>query len=50
MHDKVFKSVAIIVAHPDDEMLWAGGEILDKPLRLSLQEKRRRKSNPFFKF
>jgi LmbE family N-acetylglucosaminyl deacetylase len=32
LHDKVFKSVAIIVAHPDDETLWAGGEILNNPL------------------
>lgn len=33
LHDKVFKSVAIIVAHPDDETLWAGGEMLNNPLR-----------------
>ncbi len=26
------KSVAIIVAHPDDETLWAGGTILNHPL------------------
>ena len=26
------KSVAIIVAHPDDEILWAGGAILTHPL------------------
>ena len=26
------KSVAIIVAHPDDETLWAGGTILSHPL------------------
>ena len=26
------KSVAIIVAHPDDEILWAGGTILNHPL------------------
>ena len=26
------KSVAIIVAHPDDETLWAGGAILSHPL------------------
>ncbi|MDP4292226.1 MAG: PIG-L family deacetylase [Bacteroidota bacterium] len=26
------KSVAIIVAHPDDEILWAGGSILSNPL------------------
>lgn len=25
------KSVAIIVAHPDDEILWAGGTILNNP-------------------
>jgi len=25
------KNVAIIVAHPDDETLWAGGTILDNP-------------------
>ncbi len=28
----VTKSVAIIVAHPDDETLWAGGTILSHPL------------------
>jgi LmbE family N-acetylglucosaminyl deacetylase len=26
------KSVAVIVAHPDDETLWAGGTVLDHPL------------------
>jgi LmbE family N-acetylglucosaminyl deacetylase len=26
------KSVAVIVAHPDDETLWAGGMILSQPL------------------
>ena len=26
------KSVAVIVAHPDDETLWAGGTILSHPL------------------
>ena len=26
------KSVAVIVAHPDDETLWAGGTILSQPL------------------
>ncbi|HAH23226.1 MAG TPA: PIG-L family deacetylase [Prolixibacteraceae bacterium] len=26
-----FKNVALIVAHPDDETLWAGGIILSKP-------------------
>jgi LmbE family N-acetylglucosaminyl deacetylase len=25
------KSVAVIVAHPDDETLWAGGTILERP-------------------
>ena len=25
------KSVAVIVAHPDDETLWAGGTILNHP-------------------
>jgi len=25
------KTVAIIVAHPDDETLWAGGTILSHP-------------------
>lgn len=29
--DKKSKSVAIIVAHPDDETLWAGGTILSHP-------------------
>ncbi len=31
MDTKKFKSVAIIVAHPDDETLWAGGTILNNP-------------------
>lgn len=31
MSDKTRKSVAIIVAHPDDETLWAGGTILSNP-------------------
>lgn len=31
MHNKIPKSVAIIVAHPDDEVLWAGGFILSHP-------------------
>jgi len=29
--EKNLKSVAIIVAHPDDETLWAGGTILSHP-------------------
>jgi LmbE family N-acetylglucosaminyl deacetylase len=29
--DKEIKTVAVIVAHPDDETLWAGGTILSKP-------------------
>jgi len=32
MPDKTQKSVAVIVAHPDDETLWAGGTILNHPL------------------
>ena len=28
---KATKTVALIVAHPDDETLWAGGTILDHP-------------------
>lgn len=28
---ETFKSVAVIVAHPDDETLWAGGTILNHP-------------------
>ena len=28
---KVTKTVAVIVAHPDDETLWAGGTILSHP-------------------
>lgn len=28
---KARKSVAVIVAHPDDETLWAGGTLLDNP-------------------
>jgi LmbE family N-acetylglucosaminyl deacetylase len=31
MSHKNMKSVAIIVAHPDDETLWAGGTILTHP-------------------
>ncbi|MGN6179803.1 MAG: PIG-L deacetylase family protein [Mucilaginibacter sp.] len=29
--DKEAKTVAIIVAHPDDEILWSGGSILSNP-------------------
>ena len=32
MYRKIPKSVAVIVAHPDDETLWAGGTILSLPL------------------
>jgi LmbE family N-acetylglucosaminyl deacetylase len=32
MARSITKSVAIIVAHPDDETLWAGGTILSHPL------------------
>jgi len=32
MDRKIPKSVAVIVAHPDDETLWAGGTILSLPL------------------
>jgi LmbE family N-acetylglucosaminyl deacetylase len=32
MPSKTKKSVAVIVAHPDDETLWAGGTILSHPL------------------
>jgi LmbE family N-acetylglucosaminyl deacetylase len=31
MNNKGLKTVAVIVAHPDDETLWAGGTILDHP-------------------
>jgi LmbE family N-acetylglucosaminyl deacetylase len=31
MNTNPTKSVAIIVAHPDDEILWAGGTILNNP-------------------
>lgn len=31
MITKIKKTVAIIVAHPDDEILWAGGTILSHP-------------------
>jgi LmbE family N-acetylglucosaminyl deacetylase len=31
MNSKNSKSVAVIVAHPDDETLWAGGTILSNP-------------------
>jgi pentatricopeptide repeat protein len=32
MADVKSKSVAVIVAHPDDETLWAGGTILSHPM------------------
>jgi len=32
MNSKIPKSVVVIVAHPDDETLWAGGTILSNPL------------------
>jgi LmbE family N-acetylglucosaminyl deacetylase len=32
MDSNTVKSVAVIVAHPDDETLWAGGTILENPL------------------
>ena len=32
MDNQIPKSVLIIVAHPDDETLWAGGTILNNPL------------------
>ena len=31
MKSKTYKTVAIIVAHPDDEILWTGGIILNNP-------------------
>jgi LmbE family N-acetylglucosaminyl deacetylase len=31
MDKKPPKAVAVIVAHPDDETLWAGGTILSHP-------------------
>lgn len=31
MNNRGIKTVAIIVAHPDDETLWAGGTILSNP-------------------
>jgi len=31
MDRKIPKSAAVIVAHPDDETLWAGGTILSHP-------------------
>ena len=31
MNSKQQKSIAVIVAHPDDETLWAGGTILNHP-------------------
>lgn len=31
MKSKTVKSIAVIVAHPDDETLWAGGTILSHP-------------------
>jgi len=30
-HEPASKTVAVIVAHPDDETLWAGGTILSQP-------------------
>ncbi len=32
MNSKIRKSIAVIVAHPDDETLWAGGIILQHPM------------------
>lgn len=32
MIDIIPKKVAIIVAHPDDEILWAGGTIMEHPM------------------
>ena len=31
MNSRISKSIAVIVAHPDDETLWAGGTILCHP-------------------
>jgi len=31
MESKIPKTIAVIVAHPDDETLWAGGTILSHP-------------------
>ncbi|MDD4993901.1 MAG: PIG-L family deacetylase [Paludibacter sp.] len=31
MNNKISKSIAVIVAHPDDETLWAGGTMLSHP-------------------
>jgi len=31
MKSEIIKSVAVIIAHPDDETLWAGGTILGLP-------------------
>jgi len=30
-HEKKTRTAAVIVAHPDDETLWAGGAILERP-------------------
>lgn len=32
MNSKTPKSIVVIVAHPDDETLWAGGTILEHPM------------------
>ncbi len=32
MNNITSKSIAVIVAHPDDETLWAGGTILEHPM------------------
>lgn len=31
MEHKALKTVALIVTHPDDETLWAGGTLLNNP-------------------
>jgi len=36
MDSKISKSAAVIVAHPDDETLWAGGTILSHPHGIGL--------------
>jgi LmbE family N-acetylglucosaminyl deacetylase len=41
MNSEIPKSVAVIIAHPDDETLWAGGIILSHPSWLWFIEIRR---------
>lgn len=52
MDSKAIRSVAVIVAHPDDETLWAGGTILNNPqwncFIISLSRKNDKNRSPKF--